>query len=141
MRFALLIATVLALAAPRLADAQVTAPADAQNPAKAYYTCTVAHSPVRVGAPVIMSFTPVGGPWPSGVIFAPVATGLQGTFCPVSAMGVGTAPLLFVFIPSATGDGEVSATNSMGLIEATPPKLAIQPACLAIRQAMGGIPA
>ena len=132
LRLRLLLAVVLALAAPRLADAQ--------TPATTYYACVVSRPVVTVGTPVIMILTPAGGPWPPGVTFTPVATGLQGAFLPASAVGASSALVAFLFTPSAPGNGTVSAANSMGMIEASPPTLALQPACLAARQLVGGTP-
>ena len=132
---ALLLAAALALATPRLAHAQA--------PATTYFACVVSRPIVAVGTPVLMILTPAGAPWPLGVTLTPVATGLQGTFSPVSAVGVGTAPVLFAFAASAPGEGALSVATSMGMTEAPALKsqLAIQPACLAARQVLGGIPA
>ena len=139
----LALSAVLALGAPRLADAQAAAPADAQAPATTYYAYVVSRPVVAVGNPVLLILAPAGGPWPSGVAFTPFATGLQGAFTPASALGASSAPVLFVFIPSAPGGGTISAANTAGMIEALPPEsqAAMSPGCLAARQLVGGIPA
>ena len=135
MRLPALLAAALALAMPRLADAQ--------TPATTYYACVVSRPVVAVGTPILMVLTPKGGPWPSGVAFTPSAAGLQGTFIPASASGTSSAPVLFVFIPLVPGGGTLGAANTAGMIEALPPEsqAATSPGCQAARQLVGGIPA
>ena len=100
----------LALATPQPVDAQTYALA---------YTPTLSSSNVAVGSPVTMTLTPSGKAWPLGVILTPVATGLSGTFNPPSAVGVGTAPVVFTFTPSGAGNGILSATNGFPLVAVT----------------------
>ena len=107
----LLLAAALALAMPRLADAQ--------TPATNYRACTVSlRQVVTVGIPLVLLLAPKNGPWPPDVVFTPIATGLQGTFFPAAATGNGSALLQFVFIPSAPGVGTLTATNNMNMLEA-----------------------
>ena len=145
----LALTAVLALAAPRLADAQAAAPADAQAPAATYRVCVASRPIDTVGIPIVMFLAPQNGPWPPGVVFMPIATGLPGTFIPASAVGAGTALLRFVFIPSAPGDGTLGATNDMKMLGvplapvAPPPgsKLDMSAVCSAARQVLAkGIP-
>lgn len=106
----LLLASVLALAMPHRAAAQTSAT-----------TCALALSSpnATAGAPVTMTLTPTAGPWPLGVILTPVATGLQGTFNPLSAVGVGTTPVTFAFTASGPGNGTLSTANGFPLVALT----------------------
>ena len=136
LRPALLLATVLALASPR--------PADAQTPAVTYRACVASRQTDTVGIPIVMFLAPRNGPWPPGVRFTAIAMGLQGTFLPASAVGAGSALLRFVFIPSAPGVGMLTVTNDMKMLEAPlapvtlPPgsKLDMSAVCSAARQVL-----
>ena len=133
----LLLAAVLALVAPRSAASQAAATADAQVPATAYRACVVSRQVVTVGAPVLLILAPKNGPWPPGVVFTPIAAGLQGSFIPASAKAVSGALLEFVFTPAAPGEGTLIAINDMDMLEAPlvsgvlPPgfKFTVPPVC------------
>ena len=66
------------------------------------------------GTPVVMTVSPVSGPWPSGQVIVPSSAGLTGSFDNTSLVGVGSAAVSFTFTPTSSSgtSGTLSAAAS-----------------------------
>ena len=83
------------------------------------YTSNASSTGGNVGAPITLTFAPVGGSWPAGEVITPSVSGVTGTFSPATIAASGSGVATCTFTPAEPGTALLSSSTSPAMTDDT----------------------